>query len=54
MSAAGQTLTGCVPLTIRSRGGWKQVVSSVGSEPWAPPRPSIDSTMVKALARAFR
>jgi hypothetical protein len=50
----GQTLTIHVPLTLRRRGGRKQIVSPVGNAPWAPWRPHIDSTMVKALARAFR
>ena len=54
MNDPGQTLTIHVPLTIRRRGGRKQIVSPAGSAPWAPSRPQIDSTMVKALAPAFR
>ena len=54
MNDPGQTLTIQVPLTIRRRGGRKQIVSPAGSAPWAPSRPYIDSTIVKALARAFR
>ncbi len=44
-----------VPITIRKRGGRKLVVSpdgTVGALP--PPRARIDSTLIKALARAHR
>ena len=44
-----------VPITIRKRGGRKLVVSpdgTVGTLP--PPRARIDSTLIKALARAYR
>ena len=58
MSAAkdlhGDTLTVRVPMTFRKRGGRKLVLAPDGAV-WAPPpRVSIDSTLVKALARAFR
>lgn len=48
----GQSLTVRVPLSIRRRGGRKQVRTPDGHH-WAP-RTSVDSTLVKALARAFR
>jgi hypothetical protein len=48
-----QTLTIQVPLTLRKRGGRKVVLSPAG-EPVPPSRTQIDSTLVKALARAFR
>jgi hypothetical protein len=48
------TLTVAVPLTIRKRGGRKLVLSPAGEEITAPARSRIDSTLVKALARAFR
>jgi hypothetical protein len=58
LSPDGQTLTVTVPLAIRTRGGRKQVVAPAGAtlqnQSWAPPKPRIDSTLVKALARAFR
>ena len=44
-----------VPITIRKRGGRSLVVSpdgTVGTLP--PPRARIDSTLIKALARAYR
>ena len=47
------TMTVTVPLTIRRRGGRKLVVAPAGAA-WAPPRARVDSTLVKALARAFR
>lgn len=47
------TVTVQAPMTFRKRGGRKQVVAPDGVT-WAPPRARIDSTMVKALALAFR
>jgi hypothetical protein len=47
------TVTVTVPLTIRRRGGRKLVVAPDGAA-WAPARARVDSTLVKALARAFR
>jgi len=49
----GRTLTVRVALTVRKRGGRKQVVMPDGAC-WGQPRPRVDNTMVKALARAFR
>ena len=49
----GRTLTIRVPLTLRKRGGRKQVVSPEGAS-WELPRPRVDNTMVKAIARAHR
>jgi hypothetical protein len=49
----GRTLVVRVPLALRKRGGRKLVVTPEGAK-WAPPRPRIDSTMIKAIARAFR
>jgi hypothetical protein len=54
MSAVGQTLTVRVPLTIRQRGGRKQVMMPDDDPTWAPARAQVNSTLVKALARAFR
>ena len=50
---AGRTLVVRVPLPIARRGTRKLVVSPDGA-PWAPGRPIVDSTIVKALARAHR
>ena len=54
ISQDGSTLTVRVPLTFRKRGGHKLVIAPNGSDSWAPPRPRVDNTIVKALARAFR
>ena len=49
----GRTLTVRVPLTVRKRGGRRQVVMPDGAC-WGQPRPRVDNTMVKAIARAHR
>ncbi len=51
---SNDSVTVRVPMTFRKRGGRKQVIASDGHPSWAPPRASIDNTMIKALARAFR
>jgi hypothetical protein len=49
-----QMLTVRVPLVINKRGGRKMVLAPDGV-PWASPHvPRINSTLVKAVARAFR
>ena len=53
MSEAAKTLTVRVPFTIRKRGGRKLAIAADGTT-LAPPRPRIDGTLVKALARAHR
>ena len=53
MSTPAQTLTVRVPFTIRKRGGRKLAIAADGSN-LAPPRPRIDNTLLKALARAHR
>lgn len=53
LSADGRTLTVRVGISLRKRGGRKLVIAPEGTT-WSPPRPRIDNTMVKALARAYR
>ena len=53
MSTPAQILTVRVPFTIRKRGGRKLAIAADGSI-LAPPRSRVDSTLVKALARAHR
>jgi hypothetical protein len=53
LSPDGSTLTVFVPMTWRRRGGRKVIVAPAGSNDWAPP-PKINSTLIKALARAWR
>jgi hypothetical protein len=43
-----------IPITLRHQSGRKQVVAPAGATPWIPIAASVDSTMVKALVRAYR
>jgi hypothetical protein len=54
LSLDGRTLTIQVPMSLKTRGGRKLVISPDGVPSWAAPRSRIDNTMVKALARAYR
>ena len=55
MTAIPQMLTVHIPLTVRRRGGQKVVIAPDGTEaPAVGVAARIDSTLVKALARAFR
>ena len=55
MMATPLMLTVHIPLTIRLRGGRKVVIAPDGTEaPAVGAAARIDSTLVKALARAFR
>ena len=54
LSPDGKSLTVHLPLTLRKRGGRKIIISPAGEQPWTPSRPRVDSTLVRALARAFR
>jgi hypothetical protein len=47
------SITVRVPVTIRKRGGRRLVVAPDGAR-WSAPRPRVDNTLVKALARAHR
>ena len=55
MTATPLMLTVHIPLTVRRRGGQKVVIAPDGTEaPAVGVAARIDSTLVKALARAFR
>ena len=54
ISPDGSRLTVHIPLTIRRRGGRKLVVAPQGEYPQAIQQSRIDSTLVKAIARAHR
>jgi hypothetical protein len=54
LSLDRRTLTIQVPMTFKTRGGRKLVISPDGVPSWAKTQTRIDNTMVKALARAFR
>ena len=53
ISGDGTALTVTIPMAIRMRGGRKVVVSPAGAEPWAPSRPRIDNTLLRAVVQAF-
>lgn len=53
MPKGQRTLTVRVPFAIKKRGGRKLVIAPDGA-PCNPPRARIDSTLVKAMARAHR
>ncbi|RKE68090.1 hypothetical protein [Pseudorhodoplanes sinuspersici] len=50
----GDTLTVCIPLRIRKRGGRKLMIAPDGAGAWPPPRARVDNALVKAVARAHR
>jgi hypothetical protein len=54
MTATPPMLTVHIPLTVRRRGGRKAVIAPDGTEAPVITAAWIDSTLVKALARAFR
>jgi hypothetical protein len=54
ISRDGTALTVSIPMVIRKRGGRKLVVSPAGTEQWAPSRPRIDNTLLRAIVLAFR
>lgn len=53
MSKDRRTLTVRVPLAIKKRGGRKLVIAPEGVT-WPVPRPRVDNSMTKAIARAHR
>lgn len=54
LSDDGRTLTVRVPMAFAKRGGRNSVISLADVSSLVSSRPQIDSTLVKALARAFR
>jgi hypothetical protein len=52
MTGVAKTLTIRVPITVQKRGGRKVVVLPESATDVSPPR--VNTTLVKALARAFR
>ncbi len=53
-SPDGGSLTVRMPLTFRKHGGRKRVVAPDGTVEWTAPRQHVDTTVLKALARAHR
>jgi len=54
LSKDGCTITVHIPMTMRHRGGRKQVVTPAGATPWIPIPPRVNNTLVKAIVRAHR
>ena len=54
LSKDGRTITVRIPITLRHQGGRKQVVTPAGATPWIPASTRVDSTLVKAIVRAYR
>ena len=54
LSADGRILTIRVPFSVQHRGGRKLAGLPEGGGTWAPSKARTDSTLIKALARAFR
>jgi hypothetical protein len=54
MSQDGRVLTVSLPLSVRKRGGRKRVVVPDGVPAWSQPSARVDSTLIKAIARAHR
>jgi hypothetical protein len=50
----GSTLVVRIPMRFQHRGGRKRIVAPDGSEFAPPAKPQPDSTLLKALARAWR
>jgi hypothetical protein len=50
----GETLVVRIPMRFRRRGGRKRIVAPDGSEIAPSSKPQPDSTLLKALARAWR
>ena len=51
---ASGPVTVTVPFAIRKRGGRKLVITPDGANVAPQPRPRVDNTLLKALARGFR
>ena len=50
----GRTLAIRIPMRFRRRGGRKVIITPEGAACWAPHAPRLDSTLIRALARAHR
>src|SRR5262245_28412723 len=53
-AAPPPSVTITVPLNLRRRGGRKVILAPVGTPQWNPAQHSVNDSVVKALARAFR
>lgn len=53
-SRDGRTMMISIPISMRRTGGRKKVITPANAAPWSPPPARVDSTVLKALARAHR
>jgi hypothetical protein len=54
LSQDGRTIKVHIPITMRRRGGRKQVVTPADAATWIPHPSRMDNTLVKAVVRAHR
>jgi hypothetical protein len=54
LSRDGRTMVISIPISMRRTGSRKKVVTPANVAPWSPPPARVDTTIVKALARAHR
>lgn len=50
----GRTMVVSIPISLRRQGGRKRVVTPANVETWAPRKPQVDNTLIKAVVRAHR
>jgi hypothetical protein len=50
----GTTITVCIPMAWKRRGGRKVIIAPDGGNAWAPAKPRPDEKLIRALARAHR
>ncbi|EIG63590.1 hypothetical protein [Bradyrhizobium sp. WSM1253] len=54
LSRDGRTMVVSIPISFRRQGGRKRVVTPANVQAWAPPKPQVDNTLIKAVVRAHR
>jgi hypothetical protein len=50
----GSMITVRIPMTWKRHGGRKVIIAPDGGDAWAPTKPRMDTTLIRALARAHR
>lgn len=50
----GHAVTVRIPMQWKRRGGRKVIIAPDGGDAWAPAKPRLDETLIRALARAHR